>query len=136
MQEATGLHPYARADNAEAPGEHATHVDVPSVEVLDGDTFQALLSTLQPTVLLEIYRQFLLQTRQRCEALQRSSDSATLHAFAHTLRGTAGMLGATSIAALADQFTTDGAPLLRSIDRLETACHALESALRQERLQV
>jgi HPt (histidine-containing phosphotransfer) domain-containing protein len=74
-----------------------------SLSVLDRETFEGLEAFLPPEQLAELYREFLRLTCQRLELLRGRIPLETLRAVAHTLAGTAGMLGAQQIANLARQ---------------------------------
>ncbi len=104
--------------------------------VLDPLTFEPLRELLTPEVLTQIYREFLEQTRMRIDALL--AERASVPELAHTMRGTAGMLGAQAIAALAgelEQAPADQDPR-RLLGELHRGCDLLEQILRGERLQL
>ena len=100
-------------------------------DVLDPDVYGYLTETLAPNVLAGIYSEFLERTRDRLATLM-STDSIGLHEFAHTLGGTAGMLGARelvrAVAPLARM--EPGSPELERIAHLlSAACDTLEKVL-------
>ena len=69
--------------------------------MLDLATFGAFRDVLDPKTLADIYREFLEGTAKRVTALPGLRDREELGRLAHTLKGTAGMLGAGRVAALA-----------------------------------
>ncbi len=102
--------------------------------VLDLAIFGAFRDVLDPKTLAGIYRDFLLQTGARVAALPRLQDREELSGLAHTLKGTAGMLGANRVAARAAQLERElaaGPDLALAAQQLAEACTALRAALIQ-----
>lgn len=96
--------------------------DTHSVAVLDLLVFDELRDSLvsQPNALAGVYRKFLQGAVVSINAVN-TQDVATRISTVHTLKGTAAMLGANRLAALAAQLQTD-------FEHLEDA--AVESAVR------
>ncbi len=108
-------------------------------QVLNLDVFRSLLEFLDPSVLTQTYREFLLQTRAKIHFLKGGVSLAETHDVAHALRGTAGMVGADEIAAIAgglEEEPTSGAPLVVLLECLHGSCTRLEAALRKEQLSL
>jgi HPt (histidine-containing phosphotransfer) domain-containing protein len=97
---------------------------------LDPGIFETLRTTLAPSALLEIYAVFLSDTRQRLALLGEPNASGLLSQVVHTIRGSAGMIGATQIAALAERLERDPDPP----SKLLRACEHLQATLREEGL--
>jgi HPt (histidine-containing phosphotransfer) domain-containing protein len=100
--------------------------------VLDRHILFGLQTFLEPVQLAEMYREFLRLTRKRLEILRESPSAETVRSITHTLAGTAGMLGAREIAALARQLDGDAHgsfSFLRQIDFLDEACDRLNRTL-------
>ncbi len=106
--------------------------------MLDLATFAAFRDVLDPQTLADIYREFLHTTAARVAALPGLRDRGEeLGRLAHTLKGTAGMLGANRVAALAARLEQElpGKPDLRqTADELAKACTELRVALGRERV--
>ena len=105
--------------------------DIPA---LNREIFDSLSHVLDKALLGQIYCDFLAQTRLRADTLAQSADCAAVQATAHTIKGTAGMLGATYIAAVAEQLENDpvtGSDLSAALAELMQDCTALEAALRK-----
>ena len=81
----------------------------PSVEVLDGNVFQELVESLaQPDAVAAVYRKFLENAAAFIGEL-RDLDAAARIETLHTLKGSAAMMGANSMAGLAAQLQAQGA---------------------------
>lgn len=109
------------------------------VSILDPEIFGSFRDMLDPETLAHIYREFLLTTRQRIDSLSEAPDPEALSRLAHTMKGTAGMLGANCIAARAAQLEHDlthEPNLLQTAQQLTGDCHALESALAAEQVSL
>ena len=101
--------------------------------ILDICIFQGLQTFLEPAQLAEMYREFLCLTRNRIEALRSNPQAETVRNITHTIAGTAGMLGAQSIAVLAQQLEADADgsfSFAADVDLLHEACDTLSHALR------
>ncbi len=104
---------------------------------LDPVVFGSLRGMLDSQVVAQIYREFLLQTRVRLSALSTLEDSGKLRELAHTLKGTAGMLGARELSAYAASLEDTHlaqSDLQQISRRMVVCCEELEEALRRERL--
>ena len=101
---------------------------------LDPAVFGALASALNPVVLAQIYREFLAQTRSRIEEPSIQNDDQARASLAHTIKGTAGMLGAEAIARCAAYLETPEAEVKGTLTAMSTACAALETALRERQI--
>ena len=104
---------------------------------LDSALFDSLRTVLNGTVLAQIYREFLAQTRSRIEEHTTKLDPGRLRPFGHTVKGTAGMLGALAIAHHAELLEEVAADPVRAAERLSVmlaACAALEAALRERQI--
>ena len=97
---------------------------------LDRGIFETLRTSLASSALLEIYAVFLSDTRQRLALLSESKASGSLSQVVHAIRGSAGMIGATQIAALAERLESDSDPP----SKLLRACEHLQATLRAEGL--
>ncbi len=107
--------------------------------VLDLATFGAFRDVLDPHTLADIYREFLQTTATRVAALPGLRDREELARLAHTLKGTAGMLGANRVAAraarLEQELELPGEPDLRTTaDELGEACAELRVALARQQV--
>ncbi len=108
-----------------------------SEPTLDAAILASLRELLDAGIVAGIYREFLAQTQARLTSLEAPADPKHVCELAHTIKGTAGMLGAKAIAACAAELEDGpGSPehLRRQVDRLGEACRALDAALRQERV--
>ena len=107
------------------------------VAVLDGEVFGTLRELLDASILAQTYRDFLSQTRLRLKGFPAASEEKAVREMAHSLRGTAAMLGAGRIAAavvrLEEEPVTSRA-VEQVIELLHAECAALELALRKEGL--
>ncbi|WP_158615430.1 Hpt domain-containing protein [Acidipila sp. EB88] len=132
--------------NREVRGQRATPPQVPARSVprksyepsfpaLDPSTFGTLRRLLDETVLADTYREFLRQTRRRLEAaLNAPAEQDVAHVLGHTLRGTAGMLGAAGLARVAAEFEAESLPETRFralVQETLRGCTLLEAALRE-----
>ena len=119
------------ADEVRVPPCISVHrVDTPPA--LQQEIFDSLCHLLDKAVLTQIYSEFLAQTRLRVHALTQSADPQVVQAMAHTIKGTAGMLGADRIAAAAKQLEDDpatGSDLSAALAEIAEGCTALEAAL-------
>ncbi len=109
-------------------------MDEQALPALDMEVFSALVELLDPSVIADTYREFLAQTRLRLGSLPKADETRQLHEVAHTMRGTAAMLGASGIAILVTQLEHGPITTLRleQVTRqLEGSCTRLELALRQ-----
>ena len=100
--------------------------------VLDLETLGALRELLPDPEVYAIYRSFVQHTRERIAALGTSFDPATVKREAHSLRGSAAMLGASALASLAgslEEHVVTGAPLREHAKDLAEALAALTEAL-------
>ena len=130
MQTAAGP---ARATRPGSPG-----LSQPRVHelCLDLTVFDALAGVLDPPVLAQVYREFLLQTRSRVEELRSKPNYGNRPALAHTIKGTAGMLGARAIAGHAERLESGQGEgeTAKTLAAMLTACAALDAALRERRI--
>lgn len=107
--------------------------DGASSEVLDGSAFQELLESLgAPAAVAAIYRKFLSNATQFIRELA-AQDAAARAETLHTLKGSAAMLGAIRMAALAAQLESH---LHGSAVQVERAARDLESELARFRSAV
>jgi HPt (histidine-containing phosphotransfer) domain-containing protein len=104
-----------------------------TLSALDREAFEALESFLPPEELAELYREFLRLTCQRLDLLRGGMAPEMIRSVAHTIAGTAGMLGAQQIANLASQLNLtaadesfDSTPL---VGLLVEACDTLKLTL-------
>jgi HPt (histidine-containing phosphotransfer) domain-containing protein len=107
-----------------------------SVAAVDNEILSFLQQTLDPVVLARIYAEFLERTRGRIAELT-ALDQAGVREFAHTVAGTAGMLGATALAicaGAAGPLQPGSSELGRLARTLEAACEHLETELRLQRV--
>ncbi len=103
---------------------------------LDTAIFSALAEALDRVVLAQIYREFLSQTRSRIEELSSRRDKYTRAALAHTIKGTAGMLGARSLATWAAclEHAEGEGETEKMLTAMLAACAALDAALRERQI--
>lgn len=104
---------------------------------LDVEVFSALTELLDASVVADTYREFLAQTRLRLRSMPDAGEIKQLHSVAHTMRGTAAMLGASGLATLITQLEHGPITTLmleQVTKQLERACTRLELALRQARI--
>jgi HPt (histidine-containing phosphotransfer) domain-containing protein len=135
-------HMYAEENSPGLTLQHAGELPAPvqpgseDLGAVDQEVLSFLQQTLDARVLARIYWEFLERTRGRIDGLA-TLDRAGLREFAHTVSGTAGMLGATALAVYAG---AAGAlePCSRELEQLarmlEGACEHLESQLRRQRV--
>ncbi len=119
---------------AELPAAESPAGENPAV--LNMEVFSFLQEMLDAGILAQIYLEFLERTRERIRDLV-SLDPEGVREFAHTAAGTAGMLGATALAAYAGAAggMEPGSPALRQLARsLEAECERLETELRGRRI--
>lgn len=105
--------------------------------MLDQPVFQALLDLIGPLVTAQTYEQFLQHTQARLEALLESSNTDFVRKEAHSLRGTAGMFGASALAAQAgalEKNVVTGRELTPRIHAMQVSLEALRAALQREGL--
>ncbi len=121
---------------AQVPPRTCAHEVCLDAAVLDAAVFDALAAVLAPSVLAQIYREFLVQTQGRVEQLSFGSDTDLRRALAHTVKGTAGMLGARAVASCAEAL--EGARSRRdeqkTLAAMLAACAMLHAALREKRV--
>lgn len=103
---------------------------------LDAPAFAALAGVLDSSVLAGIYREFLAQTRSRLHQLSSGADRELRAALAHSIKGTAGMLGARSVASCAERLERveserEAAVVLRA---MAAACDRLDGELRERQV--
>ena len=104
---------------------------------LDTVLFDSLQGTLNGTTLAQIYREFLQHTRSRIEEHAVRLEPERLRALGHTVKGTAGMLGAAAVAQLAlrlEERAADPAAAEEKLSAMLAACAALEAALRERQI--
>ncbi len=104
---------------------------------LDTVLFDSLQGILNGTTLAQIYREFLQHTRSRIEEHAVRLDPERLRALGHTVKGTAGMLGAAAVAQLAlrlEERAADPAAAAEELSAMLAACAALEAALRERQI--
>ncbi len=92
---------------------------------------------LAPVIITQIYGEFLTLTRLRLQTLPEIFDRQQVGELAHTIKGTAGMLGAQQIAACAEQLESDldsHRAFESTVQRLGKACLELETELRKEQV--
>ncbi len=109
-------------------------MDEQALPTLDVEVFSALVELLDPFVIADTYREFLAQTRLRLGSLPKADETRQLHEVAHTMRGTAAMLGASGIATLVTQLEygpITASRLKKITEQLEDSCTRLELALRR-----
>lgn len=121
-----GCHHLHMSHSADAPyGSAASPV------VLDASMFQDLLESLvEPTAIATIYRKFLDNAATFIRELA-SQDSAARVETLHTLKGSAAMVGANRLSALAAKLQSQ---LHGSIVQVEQAAHELEDELAKFRV--
>lgn len=109
---------------------HMSHsADAP--EALDANTFQDLLESLvAPAAVAAVYRKFLDNAATFIRELATQDTAARIETM-HTLRGSAAMLGANRISALAAQLQSQ---LHGSIVQVEKAAHELDEELAKFRV--
>lgn len=109
---------------------HMSHsADAP--EALDANTFQDLLKSLvAPAAVAAVYRKFLDNAATFIRELATQDTAARIETM-HTLRGSAAMLGANRISALAAQLQSQ---LHGSIVQVEKAAHELDEELAKFRV--
>ena len=101
---------------------------------LDANTVRDLLDTLGPNAPLALARvtaSFLQSSSENLAALAqaaRNQDAIGLRAAAHSLKGSAGMLGATRVAALCRQLESTGAATPQELNDLTQARDAAVTA--------
>ena len=105
--------------------------------ILDASIFDTLRELLDEDTLASTYREFLAVTRARIAGAPGLNDVEAMHLLGHTVRGTAGMLGAVEVADCAGRLERetpgDYKILLAAVDR---ACAALEDALRKAEVEL
>lgn len=109
---------------------HMSHyADAP--EVLDANLFQDLLESLvAPAAVAAVYRKFLENAATFIRELATQDSAARIETM-HTLKGSAAMLGANRISALAAQLQSQ---LHGSIVQVDQAAHELDEELAKFRL--
>lgn len=113
-------------------GCHYLHMSHPAdtLEILDASRFQDLLESLvAPAAVAAVYRKFLENAATFIRELADQDSAARIETL-HTLKGSAAMLGANRISALAAQLQSQ---LHGSIVQVEQAAHELEVELAQFR---
>ena len=126
-----------RAEQLDAPGASESPTPCTSAPSLDPDLFESLRGTLDRAVLAQIYREFLAHTRSRIEEHAIKLDPQRLRSLGHTIKGTAGMLGAAAMAkraALLEEEAADPAKAAHGLSAMLAACAALEAALRERQI--
>ncbi len=106
---------------------------------LDAAVFLGLSELLERSVLAQIYHEFLNGTRARLQALAAVPEPTTLKNTGHTIKGTAGMLGARALADCAaqlEQASTAGKQARRLIRRMLHHCDSLEAELKFRQVTV
>jgi HPt (histidine-containing phosphotransfer) domain-containing protein len=112
--------------SADVPADSAA-----SLDVLDASMFQDLLESLvEPAAVAAIYRKFLDNAATFIREIA-SQDSAARAETLHTLKGSAAMLGANRISALAAKLQSE---LHGSIVHVDQAAHQLEDELAKFRV--
>ncbi len=100
--------------------------------ILDMNILRTFQTFLAPPDIAAIYGEFLRLTRDRLGLLVGNPSGEMLENEAHTIAGTAGMLGACQLAARAKELTAatgHDASLTTAISRLYAACDALGDTL-------
>ena len=119
--------------NAGSGGDSSLLQALAEKPVLDPEIFGALHDMLDASVIAQIYREFLHQTRIRLTGLGTAPDPGKVREVAHTVKGTGGMLGAGQIAAWAEQLEHASAVTReaeQAIRQMLEGCAALEAILR------
>ena len=111
----------------------AVHPEKPGrCAILDREIFETLHTTLPTSALQEIFAIFLADTRQRLAVLAESKAAGSMPHVVHSIRGSAGMIGAVAIAALAERLECDP----EAPGRMLEACEQLQLTLRAEGLSL
>ena len=121
-------------DRSTHPGQPSPLPSCAPLPSLDTTLFGSLQETLNGSTLAQIYREFLCNTRSRIEEHAVRLEPERLRTLGHTVKGTAGMLGAAAIAhraALLEQRAEDPAAAAEELSSMLAACAALEAALRE-----
>lgn len=106
-------------------------------EDLDPRVFQTYSELFSPELLGEVYRDFLAQTRERLASMSQGVSLESMRSTAHTIAGTAGMLGAGRIARRAAQLEREESECgPRQLDSLLGACMSLEAQLRNRKVSL
>jgi HPt (histidine-containing phosphotransfer) domain-containing protein len=109
----------------------ARSAEDPAPDVLDASVFQDLLESLgAPAAVAVVYRKFLDNAATFIRELASQDIPARIETM-HTLKGSAAMLGARRMSALAAQLQTD---LHGSLVQVETAARDLEDELAKFRV--
>jgi CheY-like chemotaxis protein len=125
---------------ASAPHPASNNVMASAAAILNEKIYEQLASSMPASQLREMYVMCLNDARQRIanmRTLARAGDRARLSREAHSIKGGAGMLGATELYTLAAQLeTAPAAPSqtepfteVNSLDKLAVACDRLERIL-------
>ena len=107
--------------------------------VLDPAVFTSFRSFLDEAAAAQVYRIFLADTRQRIGVIAADPACSEAAGLAHTVKGTAGMLGASAIAYRAAQVEhcLPHPPSIASLlARLYDDCAALEAELKHKGVAV
>lgn len=107
--------------------------------LLDLQIFEALRAVLDSATLSHIYAELLKQTRLRLTGLEQATHPDQVQAVAHSICGSAGMLGAATLAAAAAALEAHPTPdenLVRALESMRRGCAALEAALRERQVEL
>lgn len=107
----------------------------PQSVVLDTGIFRGLKELFDEDLLSETYRTFLMESRERLRSLHGKFEERPFRELGHTLRGSAGMLGAPQVAVFAtllEHLTPGSEGMADALTALSNACDALERALREQ----
>jgi HPt (histidine-containing phosphotransfer) domain-containing protein len=124
------------ARHIQAPATAKVHENDSDVPVLDLGVFKELHATLGRNTdgVRNVYAKFLDSAAQRIDELRHQPIAASLKTL-HALKGSAGMVGASRLAALAahvQETTTDREALALAIDDIETELATFNGVLRAE----
>ncbi len=112
---------------------------LPDSPLLDEQRFDTLRTQAGPVVIAEIVALFVDDMRMRLDQLERARSEQQCSDAAHAIKGAAGNLGASRLAAIAAEIEKGGAPpsqatvrsrIVALRDELERVIAALESEVR------
>ncbi len=107
--------------------------------VLEHNTLQGLCDLLSPGQIAEIYSTFLQHTQEKIELLRTDCPPEQARREAHSLKGSAGMLGASVLAEIAEEMehnTFAGEALAERVHALQTALDAFALAIQAAGVEV
>ncbi len=127
----------SRALGGSAPAESGDDTLHVHAAALDPSIFGSLRELLDEPILKQTYSDFLANTRLRLQTFPAASEEKAVQEVAHSLRGTAAMLGANQISRAIAQLEREpasSARVARVVEQLFADCTTLEAALRKEGL--